>query len=121
MEQEERNHLFFECNVARLLWLKVAKLVDKSIPTFREVTDFFIWIDGIPAARFQRMIMESICASLIWVLWMFRNNLVFGNNKKYKKEFMFDSVISFSYNWYCNRNRKARKNWNEWMLNPLMN
>ena len=33
----------------------------------------------------------------------------------------FDLIVSLSFNWFAFRSRDNRKNWNEWMLCPVIN
>lgn len=53
-EQEDGNHIFFECSIAPRLWLNLAKWVYQQIPTFSSVTDLMHWIDGLKHLVFIR-------------------------------------------------------------------
>ena len=118
--REDINHLFFTCSVALQIWFKVAKWVELHIHSFFSVEEQLQWVDGLTTVRSKRSILDSVCSTLLWVLWTFRNDIVFGN-KKMKKEILFDSVVSFSFNWYRARNCKASISWTEWLKNPVIN
>lgn len=81
--------------------------------------DLFGMIGAHVVTNAWRLIIEVACDTLIFVLWTYRNVQVF-ENKKYK-EFMFDSIISFLFNWFSIKNCKVRKTFTLWMQNPLMN
>nr|KAJ0208844.1 hypothetical protein LSAT_V11C400207080 [Lactuca sativa] len=117
---EDGVHLFLKCSMTRQLWLKFARWIDLTVPSFNSIEDVFEWIDSEVVANARRLIIDTTCATLIWVLWTYRNALVFGI-VKYKKELMFDSIVSFSFNWFCSMNRKVKKTITGWLQNPLMN
>lgn len=77
--QEDVVHLFLKCSLAKESWQKFAKWVDISIPNFDSIDLLFTWVDDFTAGNFRRLIMDSMCVTLIWVLWTYRNVLVFGN------------------------------------------
>ena len=100
---EDSNRVFFTCNVALELWNRIALWLDLYIPEFVNMADMFQWIDEHGGGSKQRRILNTICVTLIWILWMYWNSVVFDGSR-IKKHKLFDLVVLFSYNWLCNRN-----------------
>ena len=117
---EDGIYLFLKCLMARELWLKFARWIDLMVPSFNSIEDVFEWIDCQAIANARRLIIETTCATLIWVPWTYWNAIVFWI-VKYKKELMFDSIASFSFRWFCSRNCKVKKTITGWLQNLLMN
>ena len=110
---------FFACIVAVELWIRIGVWLELDIPEFVNVEDMFQWIDGQGGGPTQQRILNTTCVATIWILWMYRNAVVFDGSRV-KKHQIFDLVVIYSFDWICNRNRKSRFNWNAWMQNPRM-
>lgn len=111
-EREDGVHLFLKCSLAVQLWHKLE--LDETFPHFVDMDDLFKWIDAQDVGNYCRVIIDTVCLTLIWVCWTYINAFVFAN-------MLFDSILSFSFIWFCNTNREAKKNRNGWMQNPFMN
>ena len=70
--------------------------------------------------NYRRPKMEVVCVTVMWVLWNYRNGMVFVDPKP-KRDVLFDSVVSYSFNWICNRNKNHDRDWNAWMICPHSN
>lgn len=46
--------------------------------------------------------------------------MVVFSSKKYKKQFLFDSIVGHSFRWFYFRNSKFRISRIDWMNNPLL-
>ncbi|PWA65849.1 reverse transcriptase domain, Reverse transcriptase zinc-binding domain protein [Artemisia annua] len=117
---ETNFHLFWDCNVASAIWKFVFRWVDIHPPNILDLTDLFNWLDESTSINsFCKTILDSIFGTVIWVIWSFRNEVIFGKRYPRSSE-LVDKVIHYSFLWYSNRNRKASKCWNNWMQNPLL-
>nr|GEY17161.1 RNA-directed DNA polymerase, eukaryota [Tanacetum cinerariifolium] len=116
---EDISHVFFACSVAVGLWFRIEVWLELDILEFVNVEDMFQWIDGQGGGSAHRRILNTTCVASIWTLWMFRNSVMFDDSRV-KKHQLFDSVVSYSFNWICNRYSRSRFNWNAWMQNALM-
>lgn len=76
--------------------LCVGRWIEEVSPTFQHLNDMLNWIDNQRPLCFRREIIDMTSATLIWVLCMYQNIVVFGGNT-YKKDLLFDSVVSFSF------------------------
>lgn len=78
------------------------------------------WIDNQRVLRSRGEIIDTVFATLIWVLWTYRNNVML-EGKTYTNDLLFDLMVMFSFNWFCFRNCKSKRNFTAWLRNPLMN
>ena len=117
---EQVNHLFFSCCLAKELWCKLARWCQIALPVFVDVEEMWSWIEIQHRSRVNKVILEVLFGSLIWVIWTYRNAVVFGDGS-YRKDMLFDNFIRFSFNWYMSRNHKVARNWTAWVSYPLMN
>ncbi|KAL4565322.1 hypothetical protein LXL04_029411 [Taraxacum kok-saghyz] len=115
MEVESLAHFLFRCEVPFALWGRVALWCDVYMSVFDSFEEVRQWVEGQSAVNFRQLKMEAVCFIVMWVLWMFRTGIVFGDPKA-KRDVLFDSVVSFSFNWFCNRNKKYDRDWNAWMV-----
>lgn len=74
-----RNHLFFTCSVARLLWN-----ILKCAFNLSDVPENINALVGNWVKRFSKiernLVMVGI-STICWTLWKFRNGVVFDNNR----------------------------------------
>ena len=115
---EEARHLFFSCQLAMEVWGRVERWLQQSFPMFMNMDDVFDWIDSRPATRMDRIITDTVCLTALWVLWTYRNAVVFGT-VEYRKQFIFDNIVSFSFIWFSRRNSKTSNNWTAWLQCPI--
>lgn len=54
------------------------------------------WIDVRPTTKMERVIVDSVFSMVIWVLWTFRNDVLFSSSKP-TKDRIFDSIVDISY------------------------
>lgn len=99
------------------VWRCIASWLDVDIPSFSSMID---WVDARSNARMERIIIESVCMVVIWVVWTYQNAFLFSSSKP-RKQLLFDSVVETSFRWFTFRNSKARINWVEWMKNSILN
>ncbi|PWA46165.1 serine carboxypeptidase-like 50 [Artemisia annua] len=88
---EDSNHVFFTCNVALELWNRIEMWLDLHIPEFVNIADMFEWIDEHDGGSKQWRILNTTCVTVIWILWMYRNSVVFDGTT-IKKHQLFDMV-----------------------------
>ena len=117
---EQIHHLFCRCPVAVALWEAMARWCQIQIPTFLGVDEIWNWVDMQNGSHNRKAVLEVLVGTLLWVIWTYRNATVFGDGS-YRKDMLFDNFTLFSFNWYTSRLRNCRRNWNDWLLCPLMN
>ncbi|GJV59705.1 RNA-directed DNA polymerase, eukaryota, reverse transcriptase zinc-binding domain protein [Tanacetum coccineum] len=80
--------------------------------------DFYKWLDDLHISSPRKSILEVICGVVLWSLWNFRNELIFGTVPP-KRCTLIDKIVDYSYRWYSTRNKLSSITWNNWLRNPL--
>ena len=70
-EKESISHLFFECCVARNIWLIISELLNQDIgANFESIARFWV-------ANKRHKFTNVVTSSVIWSLWKLRNEMCF--------------------------------------------
>ena len=70
-EKESISHLFFECCVARNIWLIISELLNQDIgANFESIARFWV-------ANKRHKFTNVVASSVIWSLWKLRNEMCF--------------------------------------------
>lgn len=64
----------------------------------------FEQVDNIHGTCTKRRVIEVICCTMVWYLWRFQNDNVFGGGK-IRKDTIFYSIREVSFIWITNRFR----------------
>ncbi|KAL4588617.1 hypothetical protein LXL04_001509 [Taraxacum kok-saghyz] len=116
---EDSTHLFVGCDLAVVLWRKVAMWLEVDIPSFINVEAIFTWVDQLSTYRKLQEVVDTVCCTLLWILWDYRNAILFSDSVP-KKSVLFDSVVDYSFDWFLNRNSSISISRNSWILNPSL-
>ncbi|KAL4559682.1 hypothetical protein LXL04_031825 [Taraxacum kok-saghyz] len=103
--QETLSHLLFICPTAVQVWQQVARWIQCQVPDFASMSDLVEWVDSLSVVGQKRSIVDSIFMVVIWVLWTYRNAVVF-KRLDYRKQDIFDNIREFSFVWFYARNNK---------------
>ncbi|XP_071712326.1 uncharacterized protein [Rutidosis leptorrhynchoides] len=125
---ESSNHIFFVCNLALEIWRKLRIWMDINIHIFTNQNDWICWFDSWARPNTSKVRIYSIVAAHFWVIWRYRNGVVF-QDEVLKKGDLFDQIRSISYVWFDQIRSisyvwlfyrcKDKLNWNNWLLKPL--
>nr|GEW20776.1 RNA-directed DNA polymerase, eukaryota, reverse transcriptase zinc-binding domain protein [Tanacetum cinerariifolium] len=66
----------------------------------------------------KKSIVDSICGVVLWSLWSFKNESIFGSSMP-KRSIIIDKIIDLSFRWYTSKNKLSSISWNNWIQNPL--
>lgn len=116
---ETVNHIFFTCDLAKVLWALLAKWWELDVPFCASISDWLSWIDSLSISSKARVFLDGVGAALMWSLWSFRNRLIFSTPPP-KKSLIWDSIVSYSFLWISSRNPKTAISWVGWVRNPLL-
>nr|GEV62280.1 hypothetical protein [Tanacetum cinerariifolium] len=100
---ETVNHIFFTCDLAKVLWALLAKWWELDVPFCASISDCLSWLDSSSISSKARVFLDSVRAALMWFLWSFRNRLLFSTPPP-KKSLIWDSIVSYSFLWISSRN-----------------
>ncbi|XP_071714736.1 uncharacterized protein [Rutidosis leptorrhynchoides] len=116
-EVESRDHLFFECDLARDLWHKLRVWFNVAMPSFVSWDTFISWIEGVRLSTTNTYRIIASVITLLWVIWRFRNDVVFDESFCNRSS-LFDLIRLFSFRWLKHRGHLV-SNWNSWLAMPL--
>nr|GEZ50093.1 hypothetical protein [Tanacetum cinerariifolium] len=82
---ETVNHIFFTCDLAKVLWALLAKRWELDVPFCASISDWLSWLDSSSISSKARVFLDGVGAALMWSLWSFRNRILFStpSPKKY--------------------------------------
>lgn len=58
----------------------------------------------------KKAALEAIIQAMLWVIWQYRNGIIFGESHPVKNR-IFDDIVDYSYNWVSFRNIKTQASW----------
>ena len=89
--EENQFHLFYECELAQWAWSFISLWWDTDFSDIDVLTldSLFRRISGDRLSKAWKVLV----ASVLWSIWLIRNELVFSNTRIKKKDFL--SVISY--------------------------
>ncbi|PWA95764.1 reverse transcriptase zinc-binding domain-containing protein [Artemisia annua] len=93
---ETSHHLFWTCDLASAIWDLIFKWVDHYPNAVSSSTEVFSWLDNLNIRASRKLELESIIGVVVWVIWKFRNQLVFGKMDWHQKD-LFDNITSYSF------------------------
>ncbi|XP_071729170.1 uncharacterized protein [Rutidosis leptorrhynchoides] len=115
---ESLDHLLFSCDFSKEIWRKMRIWVDvNELREFSSWSDWIGWFDSWSSSIDSKNRLYVIVASLLWHVWRFCNDTLFGS-RSMKKNTLFDSIRYFSFSWLCNRG-KCNIRWIDWLVKPL--
>ncbi|GKA71232.1 hypothetical protein Tco_0777371, partial [Tanacetum coccineum] len=116
---ESVNHLFFSCELAKVLWDLLAKWWELDIPVCANILEWYVWLYSLHVPSKVLSFLEGVGGTLLWSTWSFRNRLVFSSSPP-KKALLWDSIVSQSFLWISSRNPKLKFSWLDWLENPVL-
>ncbi|GJZ96546.1 RNA-directed DNA polymerase, eukaryota, partial [Tanacetum coccineum] len=99
---ESCSHLFYSCNLARTLWRKIARWWEIDIPDFSCYEEWIAWFKTTRFSKTQKEMLEGVFYVMWWMIWKFRNQVLFGSSHP-RMELLFDDIVSYSFTWCSNR------------------
>ncbi|KAL4571474.1 hypothetical protein LXL04_018234 [Taraxacum kok-saghyz] len=85
---------------------RIAAWWNVNLPPVLSVRNLLLWGESVPLTVVKRRRFEAMVAVALWILWNFRNKLIFGTSKPRKDE-LFDDIRYWSYFWIHSRDRKS--------------
>ncbi|GJS35978.1 RNA-directed DNA polymerase, eukaryota, reverse transcriptase zinc-binding domain protein [Tanacetum coccineum] len=96
---ESTRHIFFSCCLVRQIARKICSWWDIE---YSDVNSFTEWINWMASLRLQskvKMMIQGVFFVVWWLVWSYRNKLLF-EEKKPSKAIIFDDVVSISFYWW---------------------
>ena len=92
-------------------------MVGVATPSVLSVDALVRWADRVTLKKEAKTVFDAVVIVAFWIIWSFRNKLVFGPEKPRKEE-MFDNIRNVSYFWINNRRRQGEMSWDRWLISP---
>ncbi|GKA00426.1 RNA-directed DNA polymerase, eukaryota, reverse transcriptase zinc-binding domain protein [Tanacetum coccineum] len=108
---ETIQHSMWFCSLATTVWHRIFVWLHISPPNLSNLQDLYSWIDDLHISSSRKIILETICDVVLWTLWNFRNETIFGSTPP-KRCILIDKILDFSYSWYSTRNKLSSVTWN---------
>ncbi|GJS12101.1 RNA-directed DNA polymerase, eukaryota, reverse transcriptase zinc-binding domain protein, partial [Tanacetum coccineum] len=115
---ETSYHTLWVCSLVTSLWIRVFKWLDFNPPVIPNLRGLFTWIEELHISSNKKVITEVVCSVVLWALWNFRNDMIFGDTHP-KCSILYDKVVDFSFRWYSSRNNLSSISWSNWIQNPI--
>ncbi|GKC85144.1 RNA-directed DNA polymerase, eukaryota [Tanacetum coccineum] len=113
---ESTSHLLFSCHLARQLMSKVSRWWELEFQDFFSYDDWLLWFKNLRMSKRLKDVYEGVCYISWWVIWKFRNQILFG--KQFPQvALLFDEIVRLSFFW-CSNRCNFNFDWNSWMKNP---
>ncbi|GJY59330.1 RNA-directed DNA polymerase, eukaryota [Tanacetum coccineum] len=104
------------CQLARQLMIKVVHWWELEYLDFHSYEDWLLWFKNLRVSKRLKDVFEGVCYISWWVIWKFRNQVLFGINFP-RLDLLFDDIVRLSFHW-CSSRCSSNFDWNTWMKNP---
>lgn len=104
--------------VAHQVWRKISRWCDVTISVEDSIQEWYDSLVDSSRSSEMKIKFEVIIIASIWILWRFRNSMVFNNNPIRRSD-IFDLIVLTSFNWLKARASKMHMSWNDWVSNHL--
>ncbi|GKE62230.1 RNA-directed DNA polymerase, eukaryota, reverse transcriptase zinc-binding domain protein [Tanacetum coccineum] len=114
---ENSDHIFFSCSMVRKVWRRLLTWWELDVSSFHSYNEWISWLSSIRLPKLLKVFLEGSCYVMWWLVWKFRNRLLFSDPTS-KPDFLFDDVVQMSFLWMYSRS-KSRLNWISWLKSPM--
>nr|GEW45723.1 hypothetical protein [Tanacetum cinerariifolium] len=95
---ESSNHIFFGCPMVKDLYKFLARRWDVSITTFFPYDEWWNWFSNLRVPSKLKLIFECVFYISWWVIWNYRNKVIFGSGH-HSNDRLTDDIVAFSFTW----------------------
>ncbi|GJX68534.1 RNA-directed DNA polymerase, eukaryota [Tanacetum coccineum] len=92
------SHLFFACSMVRDIYRKIASWWDVNSPRVYSFEEWEVWMSSLVLSSKRKQLLEGVTYIAWWLIWNFRNKLVFGSTIP-SKVVLFDDIVAHSFQW----------------------
>nr|GEX41031.1 RNA-directed DNA polymerase, eukaryota, reverse transcriptase zinc-binding domain protein [Tanacetum cinerariifolium] len=102
MAGESSSHMFFSCNVARVLFQKIARWWDLDVVDLLSYKDWISLFSSLRLSKGAKSILEGVFYVSWWTIWKYQNQVIFGSSPL-RLHLIFDEIVLMSFTWCSNR------------------
>ncbi|GKA32124.1 RNA-directed DNA polymerase, eukaryota [Tanacetum coccineum] len=103
---EDVQHVFFRCDVARVVFRKICRWWDLDWQEICSFSDWDAWFLSFRLSFRLKFILEGVFYVAWWRIWRLRNQLVFDASSP-NCSTIFDDIVSWSFLWCSSRCNKV--------------
>ncbi|GJU75646.1 RNA-directed DNA polymerase, eukaryota [Tanacetum coccineum] len=89
---ESGSRIFFSCPMARQLWRKLMRWWELEDIDLASYDYWLLWLNSSRLSKRLKEILEGVCYVKWWLIWRFRNQLLFGATNP-RRELLFDDLV----------------------------
>nr|GFB82325.1 RNA-directed DNA polymerase, eukaryota [Tanacetum cinerariifolium] len=93
---ESSNHIFFGCPMVKDLYKFLARWWGVSMTTFFSYDEWWNWFSNMWVPSKLKLIFEGVFYISWWVIWNYRNKVIFGSGHQSKVR-LTDDIVAFSF------------------------
>ncbi|GJQ95487.1 RNA-directed DNA polymerase, eukaryota, reverse transcriptase zinc-binding domain protein [Tanacetum coccineum] len=90
---ETTSHIFFSCSMVRDIYRKISTWWDFNLAEVSSFEEWRIWLSNIHLQGLLKEVLEGVFYIIWWLVWNFRNKLLFGKSIPLKAT-LFDDVVA---------------------------
>ncbi|GKD31304.1 RNA-directed DNA polymerase, eukaryota [Tanacetum coccineum] len=114
---ENSDHILFSCSMVQKVWRRLLTWWELDVSSFHSYNEWISWLSSIRLPKLLKVFLEGSCYVMWWLVWKFRNRLLFSDPTS-KPDSLFDDVVQMSFLWMNSRS-KSRLNWISWLKSPM--
>ncbi|GKC11654.1 RNA-directed DNA polymerase, eukaryota, reverse transcriptase zinc-binding domain protein [Tanacetum coccineum] len=99
---ENSDHIFFSCSLVRKVWIRFLIWWESDVTNFNSYNEWISWMSNSRLPKGLKGFLEGSCYVLWWLVWKFRNRILFSDASS-KPDSLFDDVVHMSYLWLNSR------------------
>ncbi|GJT96114.1 RNA-directed DNA polymerase, eukaryota [Tanacetum coccineum] len=93
---ESSSHIFFSCSFARQVLANLCRWWELDYSPMNSYSEWLSWVSNIRLSKSKKEILEGICYVTWWLIWLFRNQCVFGSSQP-RRDLIFDNIVQMSF------------------------
>ncbi|GLT47960.1 hypothetical protein SLA2020_216110 [Shorea laevis] len=117
--QEDTNHLFLHCNFASKIWNLCLQWWGIASITAKEILEAFKQQFSLFKERSTTEGWITLWCSVLWAIWLARNEMIFRNRKANEVTVMELAQIR-AFHWISGKSKLRRFDFNDWKLEPML-
>ena len=95
---ETTSHIFFSCSMTRDIYRKISTWWDFWLLEVSSFEEWRIWLSNIHLQGLRKEVLEGVFYIIWWLVWNFRNKLIFGLSSPLKAT-LFNDLVDCSFSW----------------------
>ncbi|GJZ94810.1 RNA-directed DNA polymerase, eukaryota [Tanacetum coccineum] len=114
---ETIDHLFFSCPIASAIVSKIQVWWGLLVFRLYSYQDWLNWLGELKIRREMKDYLEGTMLVSWWIIWNYRNKLIFSSNVPAKAP-LFDLIVHYAFLW-CNARGRRKIDMVGWLKCPL--